>query len=249
MYRFYCPCPKISKNMITVDRLDEIHHIKDVLRLKAEDWVSVFDGRGNEYSGPIRELSYQAISVEIKEKRVSADSDINITVACAVPKKQKMDDIVDKLTQLGVGRIIPLKTRNTVVILDETKEKIRLMHWEKIAINAAKQSKRTMLPLIDSLREIKDVLSQAGDFDLKIIPTLSENARLLKDVLGDKRYKNILTIIGPEGDFTPDEVNLAKKAGCIPVSLGNLVLRVETAAVAVAGFLRFTLSGAGAPSK
>jgi 16S rRNA (uracil1498-N3)-methyltransferase len=123
------------------------------------------------------------------------------------------------------------------------------MHWEKIAINAAKQSKRTMLPLIDSLREIKDILSQTGDFDLKIIPTLSESTKPLKDVLGDKRYRNILVIIGPEGDFTPDEVDLAKKAGCIPVSLGNLVLRVETAAVAVAGFFRFTLSGAGAPSK
>lgn len=242
MRRFYCPEPKICEDRLTLNDPDEVHHIKNVLRLKAQDWVSVFDGQGNEYAGPIRELSSQVVIVEIKEKRVSADSDINITVACAVPKKQKMDDIVDKLTQLGVVRIVPLRTKNTVVVLDGRKAQVRRRHWEKIAVSAAKQSMRKTLPVIDPLREIGDIVSRAGDFDLKVIPTLSGSALPLRGVLRRRKYKDILVLIGPEGDFTPDEIESAKKAGCIPVSLGNLVLRVETAAVAVAGFIRLALS-------
>jgi 16S rRNA (uracil1498-N3)-methyltransferase len=159
-----------------------------------------------------------------------------------------MDDIVDKLTQLGVARIIPLKTQNTVVVLDEKKEKMRAGHWEKVAISAAKQSGRRTLPVIDPVREIKDFLARADNFDLKVIPTLSaEGIRPLKDVLGNKKYRDILAIIGPEGDFTTGEIDLAERRGCIPVSLGKLVWRVETAAVAVTSFIRLALCGDTAP--
>ena len=238
MYRFYCPGPKISKNTITVDRLDEIHHIKDVLRLKAGDWVSLFDGRGNEYSGPIRELTYQAISVEIKERRVSADSDINITVACALPKKQKMDDIVDKLTQLGASRIIPLETERVIVKLDKQKKIARQRRWEKIAISASQQSKRSRLPVIEPIMNIQEVLSGSKAYDLKLIPALSGKRKSLKEVFINAKAKNALVLIGPEGDFTSKEIDLAVRSGCVPVTLGNLVLRVETAAIAVASFIR-----------
>lgn len=238
MHRFFCPGSNITKNKIIIDDKEELHHIKDVLRLKEEDKISIFDGRGNEYIGPIQELSNKAIVVRVKEKLSSKDTGINITVACAIPKGRKMDDIVDKLTQLGVYRIIPLKTQRMIIDLDEKKEQSRHRRWEKIVISAAKQSKRKTLSVIDSIQDIRNILSNASNFDLKIIPTLSGKTRPLKDILRQNRYKDILIIIGPEGDFTPGEVNLAKRAGCIPVSLGKLVLRVDTAAIAVTSFIR-----------
>lgn len=240
MHRFYCPAINIFKDRIIINNIKEIHHIKDVLRMRKKDRIFIFDGIGNEYIGFIRELSQKGIIIGIKEKFSSQDSNINITVACAIPKGKKIDDIIDKLTQLGVYRITPLRTQRTVIDLDDRKEQIRRRRWEKIAISAAKQSKRKVLPIIDSIQGIKNMLSDTSNFDLKIIPTLSKERKPLKEIFRQNKYKTVLIIIGPEGDFTPEEIDLAKRAGCIPVSLGDLVLRVDTAAIAVASYIRLS---------
>jgi len=160
-----------------------------------------------------------------------------ITIACAIPKKSKMEDIIDKLTQLGVDRIIPIKTAHTVVKLDSYKEAMRHKRWEKVAQSASEQSQRNDLALIDQIRDIKEVILNSKEFDLKLIPTLIGKRKSLREISLNSKYKNILVLIGPEGDFTEAEVQLAIKAGFIPVTLGDLVLRVETAAVAVASYI------------
>jgi len=238
MRRFFCPAAKISQDKITLDSFNEVHHIKDVLRLKEGEWIFVFDNQGNEYGGPIREVSSRTIVVEIQEKRQSVSNAVNITVACAIPKKQKMDDIVDKLTQLGVDRIIPLEAEHVVVKLDKQKKAARQKRWEKIALAASQQSKRGRLPVIEPIMNIQEVLSGAKAYDLKLIPVLLGKRKALKEVFINAKAKNILILIGPEGDFTAREVDLAVKYGCVPVTLGELVLRVETAAVAVASFIK-----------
>ena len=153
-----------------------------------------------------------------------------------------MDDIVDKLTQLGIDRIIPLKTERVVVKLDKHKEALRVERWRKITRSASIQSHRNKMPVVEPIRTLAVLLSESDQFDLKLIPTLTGSRRKLKDCLEQVSVKNILVLIGPEGDFSDEEVGLAIKAGCVPVTLGDLVLRVDTAAIAVAAILNYELS-------
>ena len=151
-----------------------------------------------------------------------------------------MDDIVDKLTQLGVECIIPLETERVIVRLDKQKKIERCERWKKIALSAAKQSQRSSLVVMKPISTLKDVFSAANEFDLKLIPTLEGSRKNLKEILNQecKKIKKIMVLIGPEGDFTLPEIDLAKKAGFLPVSLGTRVLRVDTAAIAVVSFIK-----------
>ncbi|MBU0547282.1 MAG: 16S rRNA (uracil(1498)-N(3))-methyltransferase [Candidatus Omnitrophica bacterium] len=218
----------------------QLHHLRDVLRIKPLELVVVFDNCGNEYITVVVEIGIKAVKLKVKEKMVPKDLGVSITVACAIPKKVKMDDIVDKLTQLGVECIIPLETERVIVRLDKQKKIERFQRWEKIALSAAKQSQRSKLAVIKPISALKDVLSSAKEFDLKLIPTLEGNRISLKEVINQeyKKTKKIIILIGPEGDFTYLEIALAKKAGFLPVSLGARVLRVDTAAVAVVSFIK-----------
>jgi len=239
MHRFYCVSQNISGDKITISDKKEIHHIKDVLRLKVKEKVALFDDSGNEYTAEIEKIIPQSISFKIKKRGVfSAAKKMRLTVACAIPKKAKMDEIVDKLTQLGVDRITPLKTERVVVKLDKQKEALRLVRWKKIALSAAEQSQRSNVPDIEPPKDIKEVVSQTAGYDLKIIPTLIGERKNLKEIFARTNPKNILVLIGPEGDFTQEEVELAIKEGFVPVSFGKEVLRVDTAAIAVASFIK-----------
>jgi len=238
MHRFYCSSQNISGNKIIISDSAQVHHIKDVLRLKTEDEVVVFDGQGNEYSCLIEKIS-QDVILAVKERQpVNTHQSAKVTIACAIPKKSKFDDIVDKLTQVGVDVIIPLLTGRVIVKFDKDKQISRHRRWQEIALSASKQCQRNTIPAIEPVKNIKDVLSQAQKFDLKLIPTLALERQALKDVISKSKAQNILVLIGPEGDFTPQEAASAIEAGFIPVTLGDLVFRVETAAVAVASFIR-----------
>lgn len=245
MHRIYCPSQDISAVRIHVSDKGLVHYLRDVLRVKDKEAITVFDGSGNEYRTQVESLSVQNITLKIKGKKDAvAGKGCSLTIACAVPKRSKLDDIIDKLTQLGVDRIIPLKTHHVIVRLNKHKEAIRRKRWEKIAQSASQQSQRNTLPAVDAVKDFRELLLEAKNFDLKLIPTLKGKRKSLKDILKDSAPKNILVAIGPEGDFSNQEVRLAQAAGFIPVSLGEWVLRVETAAVAVAGYLGISL---GAP--
>jgi len=240
MHRFYTTCQNISQDIILISDKNHVHHIRNVLRLKTKEEVVIFDDKGNEYSSIIEKILPKSVIFKIKKRRKSfpQKNKLKITVACAIPKKSKMDEIIDKLTQLGVDRIIPLETQRVVIRLDEHKKILRHRRWEKIAQNASLQSQRSQIPVVEPIKDIRKVLSCAQDFDLKLIPTLMGKRKTLRETLRESNPKNILVLIGPEGDFTPQEVDSAKRVGFIPVSLGDLVLRVETAALAVASFIR-----------
>ncbi len=240
MHRLYCPSQNISSDKISINDKEQVHHAKDVLRLKVNEEVVVFDDEGNEYRSILEELLPKSMIFQIKDKEkfILNPSKIKITVACAIPKDSRMDEIIDKLTQLGAQRIIPLETVRVIVRLNEHKRILRQDRWKKIAFNASQQSQRNTLPILEPIKGIKQLLLESGAFDLKLIPTLTGERKPLKKIPEKSKARNILVIIGPEGDFTHEEINLAKKAGFIPVSLGDLVLRVETAATAITSFIR-----------
>lgn len=239
MHRFYSSTQNISQDKIILCDREELHHLRDVLRLKINKAIMVFDDLGNEYLCRIKEFQKDKIILEIRDKKLnSSPNKVKLTIACAIPKKSKFDDIIDKLTQLGVDRIIPLQTERVIVKLDKMKKAVRLERWKKIALSAVQQSQRNTIPVVSPIKDMLKVLSETEIFDLKLIPTLEGRRVRLKEVMAKANPKNILVFIGPEGDFTPAEVEMAIKKGCIPVDLGTSVLRVDTAVIAVASFIR-----------
>ncbi|MFA4990076.1 MAG: RsmE family RNA methyltransferase [Candidatus Omnitrophota bacterium] len=238
MHRFFCPVVNSAKGKIIIEDKEQVHHIKNVLRLKEKKKAVVFDKKGNEYSCIISGIG-DKVYLDVKGKISAGEkkAKIKLTVACAIPKKAKMDDIVDKLVQLGVDRIIPLKTERTIVKLDKPKEALRLVRWRKIALSASKQSQRNELAIIEPVKSFAEAVALSAEFDLKLIPHLLGLRQSLKEVLSKSKPRNILVFIGPEGDFSPGEVESAIASGFIPLTLGDQVLRVDTASLAVASFI------------
>lgn len=240
MDRFICQLQDITPQHIKILDKSELHHLKDVLRLKYQDKVVVLDGNGREFVCEIKHLDKNCAKLDIIERH-TFKRDFKLTVACALPKKSKIDFIVEKLTEIGVDKIILLKTERTEVDLkDSTKKLARLT---KIAESALKQSGNLFLPQISFLN-FKDLLmlKQDGNYGLAIIPNLVCDTQNIKDVLEKKSAKNILVAVGPEGDFSENEIGLAKQAGFVSVSLGSAVLKVDTAAIVVAGFIKLFLN-------
>ncbi len=209
MHRFYLP----DLAMAELPRA-EAHHARHVLRLKPGNEITVFDGRGRQARCRLTETG----SLEILERSITPPPPCRITLAQAITKKH-MDFIVQKATELGVAAIIPLITERTIARPDKSDR------WREIALEACKQSGNNWLPDISVPRPLARVVT--GSYDLKLIAALTPGTVPLRV----QRVRSVLLLIGPEGDFTPAEVEQARAAGCVPVSLGPLTLRAETAAL------------------
>ncbi len=233
MSRFYASPENIDvkKNVILIDK-GEAHHIVDVMRMKEADQVLVFDGTGNEYSGFIEKIDHRAkiVTVEIvKTERPADDRSPEIHLAQAVPAKGRMDYVVEKATELGVSRIIPLITDRTVNRPDRAGSEKKVFRWEKIATQAAKQCGRTSLPVISGITGYENIPDMFEQYDIALLACLSEEAGPIKQSLQGFRTGKILVLIGPEGDFTPEEIDMARRDNCRFVSLGKRILRSDTA--------------------
>ncbi|MDD5700949.1 MAG: RsmE family RNA methyltransferase [Dehalococcoidales bacterium] len=233
---------KVTGDFISITDRGQIHHLRDVLRLVPGDEVIVFDTENNEYQSVICSLDRKQLVLTVRSRRPAPVGKLRVAIACAIPKKSRMDDIIDMLTQLGVDTIIPMKTDRVVVKLEEDRE-TRLERWRRIARSAAEQSRRNTLPVITPVMSLAEVLVLAKEYDLKLVPNLAGTCKSIREVNSGPRPAAVMALIGPEGDFTPAEIEEAVKAGFIPVSLGDTVLRVETAAVGVAAYLKMTLAG------
>jgi 16S rRNA (uracil1498-N3)-methyltransferase len=242
MSRFYASPQRIRGNIITIDG-EEAHHILDVMRLKKLDKVTVFDGTGREYAGFIREIKRKALTVEIIQTRsLSSRDKSTITLIQAIPKKDKMDYIVEKATELGVGSIIPVFTARSIPDWDASKKARQEARWRKIGREAAKQCARSDIPDVKYITEFNDIIRDMSDYDLALIAALSDGSIMLKECLAGFKGGKVAVAIGPEGDFTPREIEDAKASGFKPVSLGKRVLKSDTAGLAVLAVLNYEFS-------
>lgn len=229
MHRFFLP--NLDQPLLSAA---EAHHASHVLRLKVDDTVNVFDGRGHEAQAKIAEIGKDSVRLAILQHSSTPPLRCRITLAQAIPKKS-MDLIVQKATELGVAVIVPLMSERTVVKLDEDAKRIE--RWREIALDSCKQCTNNWLPEIQPPQKARDFFNKLGTFDLKLIASLQPDAKPLKTILSNaptllrSHAPTVLLLIGPEGDFTPAEIAEAKSAGCLPLSLGSLVLRAETAAL------------------
>jgi 16S rRNA (uracil1498-N3)-methyltransferase len=226
MHRFYLP--NFQRPVLSAG---EVHHATHVLRVNVGDTVNAFDGRGHEAQCRFGDSGHLAIL----QQSVTPALPCEITLAQAIPKRN-MDLIVQKATELAVTSIVPLISERTIKRPTGSPER-----WREIALEACKQSGNNWLPEIHEPQNARDFLNAPGKFDLKLIASLQPDSKPLKQLLPEKRPPKVLILIGPEGDFTPAELADGKSAGCLPVSLGPLVLRADTAALYALSILHHEL--------
>jgi len=246
-------------------RGSEAHHARNVLRLKRGDKAILFNGRGREVTGEIVDLGGSEIRLRKLSESETPPLRCHIALGQAIPKGKNMDLIVQKVVELGVAEIFPLLSSRTIVDLGDEEGARKQSKWQNVAIEAAKQCGQNWLPQVHSPRSLKDFfdsveggVSPAGSsgsrptpgplqFDLRLIGSLQPGALHLKKVLADfatehdRLPERVLMLIGPEGDFTPAELALARTRGCRPITLGPIVLRVETAAIYCLSVLGYEL--------
>ena len=243
MSRFYIRPDNIKENQIRVNG-DEAHHILRVMRLEIGDEITAFDGTGREYYGIIEEVSKKGAVIKIeKSSMAKSGKRYTITLAQAVPKMEKMDYIIQKTTELGIDSIIPMNTKRTIVRLNKEKMLSKQRRWKRIAAEASKQCGRVNITEIESYTSLNGVLERGDRYDLALMPSVfSCEKKSLKKILPDFQGRSILLLIGPEGGFDADEHKRASENGVIFVSLGENILRCDTAAIAAVAMLKFSLS-------
>jgi 16S rRNA (uracil1498-N3)-methyltransferase len=223
---------------------EEAHHISNVMRLKVGDSITAFDGTGSEYSGVIRSAGKRSLVIDITDTRRSKPQERpKITLMQAIPKKEKIEYIIEKATELGVDFIIPVFTGRTIPQWSAEKQSSRTTRWVKIATEAAKQCGRVDVPQISQVSDFKEAVSRIGPHGFKLIAALREGSVALKKALhGRAREEDIYIAIGPEGDFTEAEIGLALDAGFELVSLGPRVLKSDTAGLFVLSVIGYEYS-------
>jgi 16S rRNA (uracil1498-N3)-methyltransferase len=233
MPRFYIPAPAWNPDRLALDA-GESHHAVDVLRMKAGDRATVFNGEGSEAEVQIVKAGRQGVELRRVSLHKAPPLACRIILGQAVPKGKNMDLIVEKATELGAAEIVPLLSERTVLRGAESGHVRKQQKWQRVVIEACKQCGQNFLPHVAEPCVPKAFFGRGQRFDLMLIASLQSDSRPLKQVLADFRGKSpssVLILVGPEGDFTPAEISMAKGFGCRPITLGPIILRTETAAI------------------
>lgn len=229
MRRFFCD--SISGGNATITG-DDAHHIGRVLRMKAGDALSLCDGAGNEADAIIVSISPDAVICKVGNRRQSdIESPVRVTLFQCLPKTGKMETIVQKCTELGAFAIVPVVSARCVVVPGKDFDKKR-ERYARVALEAAKQSRRALVPQVLPLLDIRAIDPAA--FDLFLTAYEEESSRTLKQALhAANAPQEIALLIGPEGGLEESEVRRLADAGAVAVSLGKRILRTETAGMAM----------------
>jgi 16S rRNA (uracil1498-N3)-methyltransferase len=232
MHRFYIPPHAWRTDRLQLDPA-EAHHAIDVLRMQPGDRLTAFNGKGEEATAEIVRVTKGEPELRVISSGRTSPLEFALTLGQAVPKGKNMDLIIEKATELGAAAIQPLLSARTVAQYEEGEGERKAQKWQRVAIEASKQCGQNWLPTVHVPRSLKDFFHAPPPFDLLLIASLQPDARPLKSVLALQadRPRSALVLVGPEGDFTPAEISLAKSHGCHPISLGPIILRTETAAI------------------
>ena len=214
---------------------DAARHIAQVLRMRAGEALTLFNGEGGEYAAEIVEAGRRDVRVSIDRfDPVDRESRLEVTLAQCVSKGDRMDYTIQKAVELGVSRIVPVLSERSVVKLDAERWDKKLEHWRGVAVSACEQSGRTRLPEVTAIQKLDAWLAMPPDSALRLVlaPTESVSLRTLEAAA------KIALLIGPEGGLSDKEIAAARQAGCIGIGLGPRVLRTETAGVATLAALQ-----------
>ena len=214
----------------------DYHHIKNVMRMKKNDVIKVvYDGVL--YDCRLTKISNKS-SFEIISKSKKNEDKLKIDIAFSLIKEQKLNYLLQKTTELGAGILIPINTKRSVVKIDKKKESSKIDRWQKICKEASEQSFRSNMPKINSILNLEDLINE--DYDLKLLCSLNKNTKNIKKVIQkNNKCVKILLVVGPEGGFDPKEEEYLLNNGFVSVSLGNTVLRAETAPVVALSMINY----------
>ena len=215
-----------------------IHHLVHVLRIRPGDAVECIDGTGRRYDTRLSRRSNHELLFDILRMSEEPAAGLSLWLVHALIRPERFDWLVQKATELGVARLSPVVTDRAIVRIPADGAAGKVARWQRIAREAAQQCGRASLPQIDPPAAFADVLRRLPETGLILLPTLAAQTEPLRNALNRSIPSSVVLCIGPEGDFTADEVAMARRHGALPVSLGRRILRSETAAVAVAAILQ-----------
>lgn len=231
MRRFYAAPENFHDRRVALDA-EQTRHLRDVLRLRAGDEISVFDGEGNEFSSVVAEISKNRSVLRVLRETAPAapESHLNLTLAVALLKGEKYDLVVQKAVELGVSELIPVQTKRCDVKFKDGEKKLE--RWRKIVVEASKQCGRARLMRIDRVTHFDEIIESAKE------------TRILFAERGGENFSDIQTagkltaVVGSEGGWEDSEIEAARSNDFRIVTLGGRILRAETAAIAVAAILQ-----------
>lgn len=243
MPRFFVEADQIRENDVVIKGSD-VNHIRNVLRMTPGEEVTVSDGHGMDYFCKIEKIEKDEIVLGIVDNWHSfVELPSKIYLFQGLPKADKMEWIIQKAVELGVYEVVPVVTKRTVVKLDPKKEEKKLLRWQNIAESAAKQAGRALIPVVAECMTFDKALRMCNGLDAALIPY--EKAKGMQHARDQIRSihgaHSVGIFIGPEGGFEESEIEAAKAAGAVPITLGRRILRTETAGLTMLSILMFEL--------
>jgi 16S rRNA (uracil1498-N3)-methyltransferase len=246
MHRFHLPPEHCRGPLLTLAGREAQHALR-VLRLRRGDTAIVLDGAGREFTCEVADAGRDQLTLAVKSQRTLPRPSCQLTLLQALPKGKLFNSIIEKATELGAARVVPLITECVVVQLDDERAESRREHWQQMAVEAIKQCGALWLPRVEAAVTPARFLSRGEQFDLPLIASLQPGSRHPREYFDEFRQRHgrlpasACVWVGPEGDFTLEEVEAVTKSGALPITLGPLVLRADTAAVYCLSILSYEL--------
>ncbi len=230
-HRIFTSTPLSANANVVLDGA-QAHYLGHVLRVRPNDSVTLFDGSGSEFTATVTNVDRKRVELKLVDScNPSTESDLKVTLIQSLIRGERMDFCVQKATELGVHRIVPVFSERTVVKIPKDRTQKRVDHWHKAAISACEQSGRVLVPVIDHPRSFKEAVAELQTNDIRILlfdPWA--DARTLQ-AMSAPPSKQVAVCIGPEGGFSDDELDFLRDSGAVAVTCGPRVLRSETAGV------------------
>jgi 16S rRNA (uracil1498-N3)-methyltransferase len=232
---------------------EEAHHARHVVRVRPGERVAVVDGAGHEFLCEVQGYDRDQARLTVVEKRSQPALHSSVTLLQAVPKGKLMEAIIQKATELGALRIVPLLTERVVARFDDKEAARKAEKWRLVAREAIKQCGSAWLPTVEVPLTPNQFLARKERFELALIASLESGSRPAREYFRAfeaehrRMPKSVCVWVGPEGDFTPAETEAIKSHGALPITLGRLVLRVETAAICCLSILNHELQSSSSP--
>ncbi len=236
MHRFYIAPGSFHAGKLELTG-NEAHHAARVLRVRVGEIVQVLDGAGTEFACEVAGIHRDTVSLDIKDSRKAPPIACEVTLLQAIPKGKIIESIIQKATELGAHRIVPLLSERVLTHLDSESGHSKAEKWQHTAIEAVKQCGAPWLPRVEEPVALEEFIRRRPVFDMSLVASLRPGSRPPRHFFSgwEARHgrmpKSVCLWIGPEGDFSPREYDAIEASGALPVSLGSLVLRVETAAI------------------
>ena len=243
MQKFFVNEEQIKDNVIIVTG-EDVNHISNVLRLRIGEEVIVGNKKsGESYLCKIKQINQKEVILDIiKLKEESTEPNTYIHILQGLPKADKMEQIIQKCTEIGVSEFTPVAMERSIVKLEGKDATKKIERWQKIAETAAKQSKRDIIPKINTSMNFKNIFENLKNYDIVLVAYENEKEHELKQVLKEinrNNFKKIAIIIGPEGGISTDEIKIIEQYGGKSISLGKRILRTETASVVVSSIILY----------